>query len=340
MNKEGFINEVRELVAKNEVSEAINALKRLFEDVKAEELLGDVIILNGRFRENERKKHSNTISNENYNIESNRINSSILNLVNKIHELEDVSSTKLERYFEEVKTFPRSYFYQLLTIMVFGSIVSYILIDRKISDLQNELQVIKKERDEYEIERDNLLDISRNTRLNPLVVSMDSPNLAKDNVYDYDSRREGKTNSDDIEEALKGSNILLMKEVTGPDWNRIEHIKKFNPDLLLIHYSCFYSNSSEDEQKEFDAFLSRIEKFNTKLLIYSRQKEFRDKDLFDIWKFKKVKKYPNLKGKLFAFHDLDRLRDERRPKLGAFYSFRHATTRDYLKNRIEELLSK
>lgn len=338
MNKDGFISNVRKLVSENKPSEALAALQRLFTDVQDERLLDEVIILNGRYKENERRRHSNTIPIDTYNIESNKISEAILNLSSRINEFERISEKKLESYFRPVKTFPRSYFYQLLTILIFGAIISSILIEREFSDLKRELILIKEMRDTYKSNLDEINVQNGNSRLKPLVISMDSPNNKEreENIYDPRTRRDGRTNSDDIEDALKHLDILFMKEITSQYWDRWEQIKRFNPDLILIHYSCFYPNSSMDESGRFDMFLNRIQNSETQILVYSRQPQFKKDEYIRNWVRQKENEYPGLKRKLHVFimfpeTDLEVQNSQ-------FSSFRHMTTKGDLQGKVKELL--
>lgn len=338
MNKEGFVNHIQELVSKNKSSEAINILKRLFEDIGNEELLNETIILSGRFRANEKSRHRNTIPTVSYNIEANRINETILNLTHSINDLREISGKNFTQYFKPVKTFPRSYFYQLLTIMFFGAIISYILIDREMYDLNKELDSVTKDLNTYKSKFDEINSKNDNPRLKPLVISMDSPNNEnrEENIYDPRTRKNGRTNSDDIEDALEHLDILFMKEITGQYWDRWEQIKRFNPNLILIHYSCFYPNSSEDESGRFDVFLNRIQDSDAQILVYSRQPQFKDDAYIRRWIGQKESQYPNLKDRLNIFKIYPEM--DLKVQNNQFSSFRHMTTKGNLQGKIKDIL--
>ena len=140
MDKIEFTKNIRKLVEKNKSSEAIEVMQRLFTDIKNERLLDETIILKGRFKANEGKYHTQTQSNDEYKIESNKINQTILNLTGGINEVENVPNRKLERYFREVKTFPRSYFYQLLTIITFSGLFIILYFNKEVSEKEDKIE--------------------------------------------------------------------------------------------------------------------------------------------------------------------------------------------------------
>ena len=167
---------------------------------------------------------------------------------------------------------------------------------------------------------------------------MDSPNNVEraENIYDPRTQKNGRTNSDDIEDALEHLDLLFMKEITGQYWDRWEQIKRFNPDLILIHYSCFYPNSSADDSGRFDVFLDRIQDCKTEILVYSRQPNFKDDTYIRKWIKQKENEYPSLKGRLHVFKIFPET--DLKVKNTQFSSFRHMTTKGDLQGKIKEIL--
>jgi len=304
MTSQEFRVEIQNLISQNESIEAVLTLKRLANDVGNKKLLNEIIIQQGRLKENERNKRLDILTEDSYKIELHKINSSLLAVLDDIAEIENLPQRKLKKYFTEIKTFPRSYFYLFLTVALCIFVISFIQVSNRFSGLNIDVKKLPEKEEQINSLSEELDSFKENTRLMKLVVSMDSPNITKDNVYDPRSQREGKTNSDDIGVALSElSNVLFMKEITGKNWTRGEQIRKFNPDLIVIHYSCFYSNTSNDTLDKFEGFLSKVSHIDSKLLIYSRNEAdtFQVAALFEEWKRKKVTKYPLLKDRLFFF---------------------------------------
>jgi hypothetical protein len=99
------------------------------------------------------------------------------------------------------------------------------------------------------------------------VVLMDSPLLS----YDEDSKKTGRTNSDDITTIISDLGVNIIKENTSLQWERQQEVFEMDPDLIIIHLSCFYSETTPlDSDKKFRDFLEYMAKSRTKFLVYTR----------------------------------------------------------------------
>ena len=110
----------------------------------------------------------------------------------------------------------------------------------------------------------------------PLVVLMDSPHPAR--VYDPETLAFNGTNADVLSDVLLDLPIRRQKETIGPTWHREEEIHRFDPRLILIHYSGFCQETCEDRTR----LVQLVEYFaetDTRFLIYSRAAE----DSLRIW---------------------------------------------------------
>jgi len=103
----------------------------------------------------------------------------------------------------------------------------------------------------------------------PTIVLMDSP--LQNVVYDRTNVMEGRTNADEISEILDDLNVHILKETTNINWNRDKQLSLLNPDLIIIHYSCFYPNTNpEDTENKFKSFLRSMAETKSQFLIYTR----------------------------------------------------------------------
>jgi len=339
MKIQEFRQKIQNLIQADETSKAIEALKNISEDLKQERILNDVILLGGRLESNERSRRLHIAPVDALDHELNKIRVSILEITDKISATSNIpNELQIEKYFREAKTFPRSYFYQLLTITFFGALMLFFLIERKISDLSRFNLILTSENDRTKKSLYILDSTYNNTRLNKLVVCMDSPNTIdrQDNIYDPRTKREGGTNTDDIAKVLEPLNILVMKELTDKNWNRWVQINKFNADLIIIHYSCFYPSTSLDEAGRFELFLKRVQDCNSKILIYSRQPHFREDSFINNWVASMASLYPKLKGKIFVFKTFPEEDDKVQKK--PFTSFRHMVTEGDLEGKVKDIL--
>ena len=58
-------------------------------------------------------------------------------------------------------------------------------------------------------------------------------------VYDPDTRSNSGTNADDLNSILRDLPLLIQKETVSATWDREDQILEQQPDLVLIHRSCF-----------------------------------------------------------------------------------------------------
>jgi len=158
------------------------------------------------------------------------------------------------------------------------------------------------------------------------VLLMDSTLNAQ--IYDENSRSLGRTNADDINEILDDLNgIQIDKEATSLAWARDESIRVKEPDLIIIHHSCFYGETKHHEaEAKFLNFLRYMAKTKTKFLIYTRSATFAS------WIMRKsfiesiIVDYPEYKNRLFWF--------EFRGK----HNFRDMIVSQDLKTQVKEIL--
>lgn len=103
----------------------------------------------------------------------------------------------------------------------------------------------------------------------PNVVLMDS--AIRDVVYDPQTRASGGSNADDLTDILKDLPIRLIKETTSLNWRRDQQILEQDPDLIVIHLSCFYDRTNVlDSDERFKSFLRYMLPSRSKFLIYTR----------------------------------------------------------------------
>ncbi len=103
----------------------------------------------------------------------------------------------------------------------------------------------------------------------PTVVLMDS--AIPRQVYDDQTRAAGGTNADDITNVLKDLPIRLIKETTSLQWSREEQVRQVNPQLIVMHLSCFYSETNiDDSDRKFWSFIEYMCDTDVKFIVYSR----------------------------------------------------------------------
>ena len=111
--------------------------------------------------------------------------------------------------------------------------------------------------------------VTSRTSSRPIVVLMDS--TLPDVVYDGNTRAKGGTNADDITEVLSDLQITIIKETTSLRWQRDEQVLRVNPDLVVLHFSAFYSTTTPDDcDKRLEEFLQYMSGAKTRFLMYSR----------------------------------------------------------------------
>ena len=102
----------------------------------------------------------------------------------------------------------------------------------------------------------------------PLVVIMDSAHPAR--IYDEEIIAEGATNADILSDILADLEIRTQKELISPSWHRYESIKKFDPDLIVIHYSGFKQEDASGDRPQLRFLMEYFSNSDTKFLVYSR----------------------------------------------------------------------
>ena len=103
----------------------------------------------------------------------------------------------------------------------------------------------------------------------PLVMMMDSP--APERVYDVETAEFNGTNADVISDILLDLPIQRQKEAIGAGWHRDEDIRRFEPDLVIIHLSAFCPKAPcEEFLGRFRQFVEAFGESDTEFLVYSR----------------------------------------------------------------------
>jgi len=102
----------------------------------------------------------------------------------------------------------------------------------------------------------------------PLVVMMDSHHPSR--VYDEETLTAHGTNADVLSDILLDLPIRRQRESIGPAWRRDEEILRFNPDLILIHYSGFRQDHLPVPRERLKLFMKYFLDSETQFLIYSR----------------------------------------------------------------------
>jgi len=103
----------------------------------------------------------------------------------------------------------------------------------------------------------------------PTVVLMDS--TLPDVVYDPNTRAQGGTNADDITDVLSDLSVSLIKETTSLLWRRDEQVLRLDPDLIVMHFSAFYSTTTPDDgDRRLEEFLRYMAGAKARFILYSR----------------------------------------------------------------------
>lgn len=105
----------------------------------------------------------------------------------------------------------------------------------------------------------------------PLVIIMDSAHPAR--IYDDATRESGGTNADILSDIFADLPIRSQKELISPQWHRYESILKFEPDLIIIHYSGFKQEDARGPRPKLKLLIEYFEGTDTEFLIYSRASE-------------------------------------------------------------------
>jgi hypothetical protein len=108
----------------------------------------------------------------------------------------------------------------------------------------------------------------------PVVYIMDN----RDRVYNAATKDSEATNAHDIDQLLRRLDIPMdtRVETVYPGWAREDVIVNADPDLIIIHWSCFmFKNTSlkraENSFKQFVNYVARQRK-KVHFLVYSRRK--------------------------------------------------------------------
>lgn len=102
----------------------------------------------------------------------------------------------------------------------------------------------------------------------PLVMIMDSAHPAR--IYDESVRESGGTNADILSDVFSDLPIRTQKELISPNWHRHEAIMKFDPDLIVIHYSGFKQEDASGPRPKLKLLIEYFEELDTEFLVYSR----------------------------------------------------------------------
>ncbi len=107
--------------------------------------------------------------------------------------------------------------------------------------------------------------------LPPLVMVMDSAHPAR--IYDDEVRDSGGTNADILSDILSDLPIRTQKELISPGWQRNEAILRFEPALIVIHYSGFKQEDARGDRPQLRLLIQYFAEEDTQFLIYSRAGE-------------------------------------------------------------------
>ena len=162
---------------------------------------------------------------------------------------------------------------------------------------------------------------------------MDSP--VPERVYDPETRKKGGTNADDITDILRDLPIIIEKENTSSLWHREDQVLRQNPNLIVLHRSCFadadvgfdpQSNAMQIADSKIGGFLGYISLGNpaTKFLVYTRRSDDQD-----AWASELEKRFPHLKGRVFTMTV---------PGGAEHASFRDPETQNMLKAKVQSIL--
>lgn len=149
----------------------------------------------------------------------------------------------------------------------------------------------------------------------PVVVLMDSSHPQR--IYDPATLKAGGTNADDLTDLLRDLPVVLLKETTGTTWHREDQVLSQNPDLVLVHRSCFYDatllpepelNTKYFEQlyqpaaDKLETVLGYLALGNprTRFVVYSRG-SWQTEEARDAWVAATERRFPRLKGRLTAY---------------------------------------
>ncbi len=163
----------------------------------------------------------------------------------------------------------------------------------------------------------------------PLVVIMDSSHPTR--VYDKEILDKGGTNADVISDILLDLPIRRQRETIGPVWHRDEEILKFNPYLIIIHYSGFRQDTVGQKftpRVRLKSFINFFVESDTRFLIYSRRYEEPLREQLDSLLADLEVEHPGLLSRIDVFGLYDY----------GVYSWLSPITANALKLRVKEIL--
>jgi len=148
------------------------------------------------------------------------------------------------------------------------------------------------DKNELDVANQEIKFLKTNWRPGPVKIHIMDSDKAY-NVYNGMTADLGGSNAQEVLGILAPiKNIEFSSELVNPSWRDYDKLIQYNPDILVIHHSCFrihfreIINGQEREEKEnnyeelFLKFLRRVSS-NTKIrfLIYSRKDEFKNSKL-------------------------------------------------------------
>jgi serine/threonine protein kinase len=175
-----------------------------------------------------------------------------------------------------------------------------------------------------------------------VAILMDSSHPQR--VYDAATLKAGGTNADDLTDVLRDLPLSLVKETTGTSWHREDQILAENPELVLVHRSCFYDATMLDspalDEKYFEQLYApaadKLEMLlgylalgnsRTRFVVYSRG-SWKTESERDAWVAAVERRFPRIAGRLTAYKvPLDRA------------TFRHSQTAADMKAIVSGLLA-
>ena len=152
----------------------------------------------------------------------------------------------------------------------------------------------------------------------PVIVLMDSTHPLR--IYDPATRAEGGTNADDLTNVLRSLPVVLVKENTSATWNREDEVLRQDPQLIVLHRSCFWDATPGGDRElggitrplaydKFDMFIGYIGQGNprTRFFVYSRGAWESDPQNQQRWVDSVEARFPALRGRVFTWQvPLDR----------------------------------
>ena len=172
----------------------------------------------------------------------------------------------------------------------------------------------------------------------PVIVLMDSTHPER--VYDPETRKAGGTNADDLTDLLRDLPVRLVKENTSATWHREDAVVREDPDLVVVHRSCFYDVTFLGDPAlgppiyplaadKFEMFVGYVGLASprTRFLVYSRR-SWDDDAARDRWVADLEKRFQALRGRVRAWRvPLDRP------------TFRNPQTGAEIRREVEQMLA-